>query len=85
MRRLELAVVLYQLVEGDGMIVIQVHACIQYMFPALNQWPEIRRSISVNMAVDHIGPVRHVSMSATDSDRVSTRVRHLKFPGNDPR
>ena len=54
MLSLKFAVVFYQLIEGDGTVAVQIHTGIQYMVPALNQRPEIRRSICVDMTVDHV-------------------------------
>jgi len=54
MLSLKFAVVFYQLIEGDGTVAVQIHTGIQHMVPALNQRPEIRRSICVDMAVDHV-------------------------------
>ena len=51
---LKFAVVFYQLIEGDGTVAVQIHTGIQHMVPALNQRPEIRRGICVDMTVDHV-------------------------------
>lgn len=51
---LKSTVIFYQLIESDGTVAIQIHTGIQYMVPALNQRPKIRRSICVDMTVDHV-------------------------------
>lgn len=51
---LKSTVIFYQLIESDGTVAIQIHTGIQYMVPALNQRPEIRRGICVDMTVDHV-------------------------------
>ena len=45
MLSLKFTVIFYQLIEGDGMVAVQIHTGIQHMVPALNQRPEIRRGI----------------------------------------
>ena len=54
MLSLKFTVIFYQLIEGDGTVAVQIHTGIQYMVPALNQRPKIRRGICVDMAVDHV-------------------------------
>ena len=54
MLSLKFTVIFYQLIKGDGTVAVQIHAGIQYMVPTLNQRPEIRRGICVDMAVDHV-------------------------------
>lgn len=54
MLSLKFTVIFYQLIEGDGTVAVQIHTGIQYMVPALNQRPKIRRSICVDMTVDHV-------------------------------
>lgn len=54
MLSLKFTVIFYQLIEGDGTVAVQIHTGIQYMVPALNQRPEIRRGICVDMTVDHV-------------------------------
>lgn len=54
MLSLKFAVVFYQLIEGDGTVAVQIHTGIQHMVPTLNQRPEIRQSICVDMTVDHV-------------------------------
>lgn len=51
---LKFTVIFYQLIEGDGTVAVQIHAGIQYMVPALNQRPKIRRGICVDMTVNHV-------------------------------
>ena len=51
---LKFTVIFYQLIEGDGTVAVQIHTGIQYMISALNQRPEIRRGICVDMTVDHV-------------------------------
>ena len=54
MLSLKFTVIFYQLIEGDGTVAVQIHTGIQYMVPTLNQRPEIRRGICVDMTVDHV-------------------------------
>ena len=54
MLSLKFTVIIYQLIEGDGTVAVQIHTGIQYMVPTLNQRPEIRRGICVDMTVDHV-------------------------------
>ena len=51
---LKFTVIFYHLIEGDGTVAVQIHTGIQYMVPALNQRPEIRRGICVDMTVNHV-------------------------------
>ena len=51
---LKFTVIFYQLIESDGTVAVQIHTGIQYMISALNQRPEIRRGICVDMTVDHV-------------------------------
>ena len=54
MLSLKFTVIFYQLIESDGTVAVQIHTGIQYMISALNQRPEIRRGICVDMTVDHV-------------------------------
>ena len=54
MLSLKFTVIIYQLIEGDGTVAVQIHTGIQYMVPTLNQRPKIRRGICVDMTVDHV-------------------------------
>ena len=54
MLSLKFTVIFYQLIESDGTVAVQIHTGIQHMVPALNQRPEIRRGICVDMTVDHV-------------------------------
>ena len=54
MLSLKFTVIFYQLIESDGTVAVQIHTGIQYMVPTLNQRPEIRRGICVDMTVDHV-------------------------------